>query len=367
MLTRKDITYNHLVGFRGNDGKINNKDCRFLITENDDNDENHIDCKNIITNELLKQGDYINIDNINHMVIDKTNVLESSYYIGVFRKALPIKLGSTLKNIDAVIDKKSTVLNDTGEIVDTHDQYQFIVPSIDLNNKTNKVSLSSQIIFDGGLYEIISIDTTREDLILYICKFIEVYNPHVYTIELSEISKTIVEGATYQISNVICKDNGTIVPNPTLTYTSSDTSIASVDDKGLVIGVKAGSCNISVNYNNTIVTLSLVANIKPHEIVISYSTTSSNGYSYRVKEGATITYTKTVDGVIDNTLDISFTLDTTGTSLVNSAAISVVKKTSNTIQVRNLTITTVKSFLLTVTDSSNGKVISPQTITTRSA
>lgn len=365
MLSRKDITYQHLIAFRGNDGKINNKDCRFLVTENEDNDENNLDYKNIITNEPLKQGDYINVDNINYMVIHKTNVLESSYNIGVFRKALPIQIGNSLKNIEAVIDKKSIGLNETGQITDTHDQYQFIVPALDLNGKSNNVGFS-QIIFDKGLYKINSVDTTRDNLIIYVCKFAEMYNPHVYTIELSETMKTIVEGETYQVVATY-KDNGTVVTNPTLTYSSSDTTIATVDDKGLVTGMGVGSVEITVNYNNTIEKLSIVVNAKPVEKVISYSSTSSNGYSYRPKEGATLTYIKTVDSVVDTTLDISFTLDATGTSLVNSNSISVVKKISNTIQVRNLTLTTVKTFVLTVKDNTNGQVISNQTISTRPA
>ncbi|NRT61008.1 hypothetical protein B0P06_003470 [Clostridium saccharoperbutylacetonicum] len=45
----------------------------------------------------------------------------------------------------------------------------------------------------------------------------------------------------------------------------------------------------------------------------------------------------------------------------------MVKKTSNTIQVRNLTLTTAKSFVLTVKDVTNGAIIATQTISTRPA
>ncbi|NRT61007.1 hypothetical protein B0P06_003469 [Clostridium saccharoperbutylacetonicum] len=36
---------------------------------------------------------------------------------------------------------------------------------------------------------------------------------------MSSSSASFVESATYQISNVVCKDNGTVVTNPVLTNT----------------------------------------------------------------------------------------------------------------------------------------------------
>lgn len=362
MLTRKDITYNHLVAFRGNDGLINNNPCRFLITENDDYDENNLDYKNIITNQPLKQGDYINVDNFNYMVIDNTNVLESSYNIGVFRKTLPIQLGSTIKKVEAIIDKKSTVLNQNENMTDVHDQYQFIVPALDGNGKTNNVDLS-QIIYDGGLYNIISIDTSREGLIIYIGKFSEKYNPHVYTISLAETTTTIVESATYQISGITCTDNGTIVTNPQLTYVSIDETIATVSTSGFVTGVKAGSAEITVSYNGVSAKLFLVVNAKPIEPVVSYSYTLSNGVSLRLAEATTITCTKTIDGVTDTTFtgsSLAYTLDSVGASALSSAKITVtVGTTAATIQVRNKQTSsdTVKTIHITIKDSVTGVII----------
>lgn len=362
MLTRKDITYNHLINFRGNDGKINNKDCRFLITENDDNEENHLDYKNIITNELLKQGDYISLDNSNYMVIDKTNVLESSYSIGVLRKTLSIQLGTTLKKVEAIVDKNRTVLNDTGEIVDVHDQYTFIVPSIDGNGKSNNVALS-QIIYDGGLYNIISIDTSREGLIIYIGKFSAEYNPHLYSISLSETTTTIVEGGTYQISGITCTDNGEIVKNPQLTYLSSDENIANVSDSGLVTGVGVGDAEITVSYNRVSEKLSLLVNARPVEPVISYSYTLSNGVSLRLAEATTITCVKTISGVEDTSFtgsSLAYNFDSIGQSALSAGKITVTKGTIvPTIQVRNKQTSsdTLKTIHVTITDSATGIII----------
>lgn len=96
-MSRKDIFYQHLIAFQGIDGKINDNDCRFLVTENDDSKENEFDLKNIITDKSLKKGDYITIDSIIYMVIDTQKVIDSSYIKGTIREALKITLESTLQ------------------------------------------------------------------------------------------------------------------------------------------------------------------------------------------------------------------------------------------------------------------------------
>lgn len=355
-----DTCYKKAIEDYGVIAKIGENQTKVLIRETSDN--YGIDYKKIISSNPLQQGNYVYINEVQFLICDiEPQYSQSIYNIGIFRETLPILLGSTYKPVQAIVDKVKGMYVNGSMIEEVHDQYNFIIPKGGNNVGYN------QIIYDGGVYKIISIDTSKDDIIIYTGKFESIYNPHVYEISLAENTTTLVEGGTYQISNVTCKDNGTVVQNPTLTYSSSDINIASVSASGLVTGVKTGNAEITVNFNGVSAKLSLTVNVKPHEPVISYSYSSSNGYSYRPKEGAVLTYVKTVDSITDTTLDVSFTLDAMGTSLVNSNSISVVKKTGNTIQVRNLTLTTVKTFVLTVKDSANGTVISTQSISTRSA
>lgn len=187
--------------------------------------------------------------------------------------------------------------------------------------------------------------------------------PHTYTIALNSSSESLATGTTFQIVST-CTDNGTNVSSPVVSFTSSDTAIATVSTTGLITAIASGNCTITAEYQGQSATLNVTVT---HTATVTYTYSSSNGYNYRPKEGSVITFVRLLDNVADPSLDISYTLDSVGTTLLNSANISVVKKTSNTIQVRNLNLSTVKTFVLTVKDSSNGKVIATQSIATRSA
>ncbi len=355
-----DSSYKKAIELAGVKATINNIDTKILIKEA--NAEYGIDYKKIISSTSFNQGDCVLVNGVQYLIVDTEEQLSQSIYnIGIFRKTLPILFGSTYKPVQAIVDKVKGMYVDGSLIEEVHDQYKFIIPKLG-----NKTSVDQQIIYDGGVYKTISVDSTRDGIYVNIAKYESEYDPHTYEISLSETTKTIVEGGTYQISGVTCTDNGTTVtPTPILTYSSSDITIASVSDSGLVTGIKAGTCNINVVYNGVSAILSITVNVKPVEKVISYSTTSSNGYSFAKMVGATLSYVKTIDGVIDTTLDISFSLDAVGQQLLNSAAISLVKKTASTLYIRNLTVTTTKSFVLTVTDNANGAIVATQTLSTK--
>lgn len=355
MMKATDMMYKQLISLDGIEGTINGKTVKFLATENE-----------ITTDEPLLEGSFIVINGNSYLVTEiKNKINHGLYNIGVFEKTLPILLGSNYKPVNAVIKKYRGEYVDGQYLNEVHDQYIFKISKNDTDMNTLSIG-NDLIIYDKGLYNILSTDNTNDGILIITGKFDTVYVPHTYSVSLSETTKIIVEGETYQIV-ATCKDNGTVVTNPQLTYLSSDVNIANVSDSGLITGIKVGTCNISVNYNNNITILTLTVNAKAVEKVVSYSFTASNGYSYRVKEGSTISYVKMINSVVDATLNVSYTLDSIGQQLLNSSAISITKPTNSSIQIRNLTITTAKSFVLTVTDSSNGTVIATQTISTRSA
>jgi uncharacterized protein YjdB len=62
-------------------------------------------------------------------------------------------------------------------------------------------------------------------------------------VSLGESAKNIVVDETYQINATITLIDAT---NKSVTWTSSDSTIAAVSPSGLVTGVKAGTANITV-------------------------------------------------------------------------------------------------------------------------
>lgn len=198
-MSRKDIFYQHLIAFQGIDGKINDNDCRFLVTENDDSKENEFDLKNIITDKSLKKGDYITIDSIIYMVIDTQKVIDSSYIKGTIREALKITLESTLQDIHAVVDKVKGVYTQGQQLVEVHDQYNFIIPKSSCSY-TSATPQNNLIIYSGGSYDAISIDDSKEGILIITGRFNSICVPHIYTITLNSSGESLVETDTFQNS-----------------------------------------------------------------------------------------------------------------------------------------------------------------------
>lgn len=357
-MNRKDIIYQHMIAFSGTDGLINDTSCKFLITEEKDSNENGYDLKNIISDQPLKQGDYITIDNILHMIIDIKKVTNSSYTFGTFRKALKITLESNLKDVYAIVDKVKGVYAQGQQITEVHDEYTFVVPKSVCNYTSLNIG-TNMIVYAGGSYDIISIDDSKEGILTITGRFNNIYNPHVYTITLNEVSKTIVESENYTIL-ATCTDNGVLVPSPSLAYVSNDTNIATVDLSGIISALKAGTCNITVNYQNVSATIALKVNVKPVTPVISYTENWSQTTSIKQYVTSTYTVTRSTNGVIENPL-IDYVLDSAGIAL--GSKITVTRKADNSFSVKNNTITSTTTCHVSITDHASGYVIANQLLT----
>lgn len=355
MISRKDIMYQHMMAFKGVYGKINDIDCRFLLAEEEDNDQNYYDLKCIITDQPIIQGDYITVDDQLFMIMDTKKVNESTYTKGVFRKVLKISLQSNLKDVYAVVDKVKGVYAQGQEITEVHDEYRFIVPK----NSCNYTSISVQnnlIVYSGGSYDAISIDDSKEGILIITGRFNSVYNPHTYAIKLSETTKALVETEIYTIV-VSTTDNGIIVENPNIIYTSSDESIATVNN-GLVTAITRGNCIITATLGNASATLSLVVNAKPVEPVIGYTYAFSQSITaLKTYMTTTLTTNKLVDGVVDSTLKINYIFDSVGQNLINQGKVVIAVASDSSIKIKNASVSAVTTIHLTVTDRANTNII----------
>ena len=73
----------------------------------------------------------------------------------------------------------------------------------------------------------------------------------------------IKDSTTYQLSYTVT-NNGSVVENPTITYSSSDETIATVDSNGLMTMLKEGSVDITATaYGDTVTTTMTIANSSP--------------------------------------------------------------------------------------------------------
>jgi Bacterial surface proteins containing Ig-like domains len=365
MKNQTDIMYKQLIRLDGTDGKVNDTECRFLICEENDSGENKYDLKYIITDKPLKQGDYITFNDTLHMVIDTEKTVNSMYTKGVFREVLKITFQTTQKDVYAVVDKVKGVYAQGQQITEVHDQYNFIIPK----SSCKYTSISTQnnlIIYAGGSYDAISIDDSKEGILIITGRFSEIYNPHVYTVTLNSNSQSLQETASYQLT-AIATDNNVTVSNPTLIWSSSDPTIASVDSTGKVTALLVGSCVISCNFMNVTASCNLMITAKPVTPVISYSGTWSNTTTLKLASSSTYTATQTTNGVdTSSNINLIYAFDSVGASLLSQGKITITKKTNASCTIKNANVTTATSIYVTFTDSTTGtKILDNQLISLR--
>lgn len=318
-----------------------------------------IDYKKIISSASVKQGDYMYINGVQFLIVDADEQYsQSTYNVGVFRKTQEILLGSNYKPIQAIVDRDKITLVDGTYLQEVHDQYTFIIPKLG-----NKTGVGNTLVYDLGVYNIISIDSSRDGVYYITGKYSSVYVPHTYTISLSESTKALVETDTYQIVATAC-DNNIVVSNPTIIYTSSDTNIATVSSTGVVSCLGIGSATITCTYNNVSVDLTITVEAKPVEPVVSYTYAFSQPITaLKTYMTTTLTTNKLVDGVADSTLYINYSFDSNAQTLINQGKIVVTRKSNSSISIKNASISTTTNIYLTVTDNANStKILDAQQI-----
>ncbi|MBQ8892166.1 MAG: Ig-like domain-containing protein [Bacilli bacterium] len=79
------------------------------------------------------------------------------------------------------------------------------------------------------------------------------------TLSIGKASRDLFIGSTEQITPVFDPKNATYT---SVTYTSSDSSVASVDSSGKVLGIKEGQATITVKANRSSVSASTIVNVK---------------------------------------------------------------------------------------------------------
>ena len=130
------------------------------------------------------------------------------------------------------------------------------------NTITNKIKVNDHINAFGNSYQVSN--RFVKDNILYVHIKQTTAVPDHYKITYNGITSfDINESTTYQLSYTVT-NNGVVVENPTITYSSSDETVATVDSNGLMTMLKEGSVNITATaYGDSVTTTMTIANSSP--------------------------------------------------------------------------------------------------------
>lgn len=141
-------------------------------------------------------------------------------------------------------------------------------------------------------------------------------------IELDKTSENIMERQTITITPTVTP---TFVDDNTVTWTSSNTNVATVDSEGVVIGVSEGACVITAKANaGTNVYAQCVILVEDEMYTVTYDATTNGGTSYITKED--ISYGDEADLSVpaykDNYYHLGWNTDPNATEALDSLVVS---------------------------------------------
>lgn len=321
----------------------------------------------------LKTGDLVEWKSDKWLTI-ATDMLETHWrgYIKKCESSLK-RLNSEGFEREAYFTYKSSptssyALQDDKIMVLSKERRNIIIQS---NVDTQQIKKEQRFIFDNRAWKVVGIDglqtgliylTLEEDVIdaardNLIDRVADYYNnQHVYTLEIDNGNTlSITEGSTVQLQ-VVVKDNGAIVDSPTLSFVSSDTSVATVNTSGLVSGLLSGTVTVTCSLANNItandsVSITVAAlPVDNYSIAITSTSTTPN----EIKSGSNKTYTAVVsNNGTTVTKDCTFSLFADdGVSSTTLATITSQTATSCTVKNNNSTSGYVKLRCTLVDDTS---------------
>ena len=192
-----------------------------------------------------------------------------------------------------------------------------------LNPYSEQMEIGNAYYNFGGYYKVGN--TFQNNGLAYVYMTREAMpNTDTYSLTYDGITSLDLTTGTYQLSYTAVK-NGSVVDNPSLSYTVNDSNIATVSDTGLLTMIAAGNVTVTATWtdgnNTTCVTAITIADSSDPDVpnppvttgttVISGNTNLKNGY-YRTYSAIFYDSTKNaVDGItaVWNISDCTFVND----------------------------------------------------------
>ena len=149
------------------------------------------------------------------------------------------------------------------------------------NTIANKIKVNDYINSFGNAYQV-SNKFVKENIIYIHLKQTTTTPDHYEIVYNGVTSFDIKESTTYQLSYSVT-NNGNPVYKPTITYSSSDETVATVDSNGLMTMLKEGTVNITATaYSASVTTTMTIADTSTPSVDYTMEIVSS---SYSIKVG----------------------------------------------------------------------------------
>lgn len=270
--------------------------------------------KKIITKAEIKRGDLLYINNHNYLIINEINdKRQDTYYKGYARScnySIKFNFNGDVKEFPTILTTEILDIQESRYISLLDGKVQVILQD---NADTKRIVKEQRFLAMNYAFKIEGIDKSKVGLIILNCSVTEkntttddleneivdrwLYETkHNYTLETTNTNSSLEQGKTLQF-NVILKDNGVVVENPTIIYTVNNNN-CSVNSTGLITGNAEGESIITASFTSEGVTktVSITITVTAVKIVVNEIQGSSE-----ISWGMTSTYkaVKSVNGVVE--------------------------------------------------------------------
>ena len=295
--------YLYLLSMAGDDIYLNNDTMPKKALINNLSVNRQADIRTITTKEEIKRGDLINWDGENWLIISEIGHKRYSYYKGIIQRCnynIKFNFKGTIKEFPCIVDSRVFDI-ETNQYVSI--PAGKIVVTMQDNNDSGNIKINDRFIKMKQAWKVSGIDRTKNGLLILHCDLDmisssddvvnEIANAgdYVYTLEITNgETASIQEASTLQLNTQV-KLNGNIVDNKTVVYSCDNTSIATVDETGLITALQAGECIITASLaenSNVYDTISITVTALPQH---NYAVTISGSTS--IVKNYTSTYTAT--------------------------------------------------------------------------
>ena len=220
----------------------NSKTCKMLFrrTNRGTNPQGKLHCYFKQT-EPFGIGSVIVMKGQPYVIISDKDADESN----AFYSAIAQKTNVTINGIPFVVDT-ATYGEAQGSIFTQVDGDVIIYTGY--NTNASKIKVNDYITAFGNAYQV-SNKFVKENIIYIHLKQTTAMPDNFKIVYNGVTSFDIKESTTYQLSYTVT-NNGNPVDNPTITYSSSDETVATVDSNGLMTMLKEGTVDITARYSS---------------------------------------------------------------------------------------------------------------------
>lgn len=245
--------------------------CLYRKVDDYKNTSNHIEIFYDVATPI-KQGQLLTHGGKAFIVINKESVENDIYYKSVIKKCnltIPVIIGGVLKQIPCYSYELSSAYNISNNIIRFVDGKGEIITEL-IPELSNNIYINTGLRIMGGYFAVVN--TYDIDGIVHIMLEKRVSPADTYSFTLTSDKTSYIAGDTTQLT-ALAMINYTQDTTATITYSSSNETIATVDDNGLVTFIGDGNATITATWVEQLLTDSVSFLVSANPSAKSYTIT----------------------------------------------------------------------------------------------